>query len=95
MKKNVVRQNGVVINIGPWDNLDGSNPLPEGAVEAEEDVCDIPGGGFAAVSDYVTRRRAEYPPIVDQLDALWKGGADADAMRDTIVSVKARHPKAS
>ena len=39
------------------------------------------------------QRDREYPPMGDQLDALWKGGADADAMKATIATVKATHPK--
>ena len=39
------------------------------------------------------RRRSDYPPITDQLDALWKGGADADTMRAKVMAIKARYPK--
>ena len=39
-------------------------------------------------------RARNYPDIRDQLDALWKGGADMDAMRVTIMAVKAKYPKA-
>lgn len=42
---------------------------------------------------YAERRRAHYPPISDQIDALWKGGAEADAMRAIVMGVKARFPK--
>lgn len=42
---------------------------------------------------YRQQRRNEYPPIGDQLDALWRGGADADAMKEIINSVKAKYPK--
>jgi hypothetical protein len=36
----------------------------------------------------------EYPLIGDQLDALWKGGAEAEAMKAKIQEVKAKYPKA-
>ena len=39
------------------------------------------------------RRDRVYPPIGDQLDALWKGGAAAEEMLTQIQAVKARHPK--
>ena len=39
------------------------------------------------------RRDRVYPPIGDQLDALWKGGAAAEEMLTQIHAVKARHPK--
>lgn len=38
-------------------------------------------------------RRAEYPSIEDQLDALWKGGAESEAMRQRIAAVKLKFPK--
>lgn len=34
-----------------------------------------------------------YPPLGDQLDALWKGGTAADEMRQRIQDVKATYPK--
>lgn len=43
--------------------------------------------------DYAKRRKEAYPPIGDQLDALWKGGAEAEAMRAQILAVKSRFPK--
>lgn len=39
------------------------------------------------------QRRASYPKLTDQLDAFWKGGAEADSMRADILAVKARFPK--
>lgn len=44
-------------------------------------------------SSYVDLRRAEYPPVADQLDALWKGGEAAAAMKAKIDGVKEKHPK--
>ena len=42
---------------------------------------------------YQQLRAAAYPPIGDQLDALWKGGAAAEEMLAQIHAVKARYPK--
>lgn len=42
---------------------------------------------------YAEKRAAEYPPIGDQLDALWKGGAEAEAMLAKVQAVKAKYPK--
>lgn len=42
---------------------------------------------------YDVRRKAAYPSIEDQLDALWKGGTEAEAMRKRVAEVKARFPK--
>ena len=42
---------------------------------------------------YAEKRRQEYPPIGDQLDALWKGGAEAEAMKALVQAVKNKFPK--
>tara|TARA_R110000772_G_scaffold44050_1_gene101410 strand:- start:481 stop:762 length:282 start_codon:yes stop_codon:yes gene_type:complete len=42
---------------------------------------------------YQELRRAAYPPIGDQLDALWQKGEAEAAMLSTIMAVKAKHPK--
>jgi len=36
---------------------------------------------------------AEYPPIGDQLDALWKGGDAAAEMLAKVQAVKTKYPK--
>tara|TARA_R110000803_G_scaffold200703_1_gene265214 strand:+ start:1717 stop:2025 length:309 start_codon:yes stop_codon:yes gene_type:complete len=44
--------------------------------------------------EYARDRATAYPPIGDQLDAIWKGGeAEAD-MLATVQAVKAKYPKA-
>jgi len=45
------------------------------------------------VKEYQRKRASEYPPIGDQLDALWKGGAEAEAMLAKVQAVKAKYPK--
>ena len=42
---------------------------------------------------YISKRASEYPPIGDQLDALWKGGAEAEAMLAKVQAVKQKFPK--
>ena len=42
---------------------------------------------------YRQQRAAEYPSIGDQLDALWKGGADATEMLAKVQAVKTKYPK--
>ena len=44
-------------------------------------------------TQYQEDRRGAYPSIVDQLDALWKGGAAADAMKKIIDDIKLKYPK--
>ena len=43
--------------------------------------------------EYQRLRAAEYPPIGDQLDALWKGGEAAAEMLAKVQSVKKKYPK--
>ena len=42
---------------------------------------------------YIAKRAAEYPPIGDQLDALWKGGDAAAEMLTKVQAVKTKYPK--
>ncbi len=42
---------------------------------------------------YRRLRAAEYPPVGDQLDALWKGGDAATEMLLKVQAVKAKYPK--
>ena len=46
-------------------------------------------------NEYQRRRAAEYPPIGDQLDALWKGGDAAAEMLAKVQAVKTKYPKPS
>lgn len=46
------------------------------------------------LEEYKEKRKAEYPDIGDQLDALWKGGNDAEDMKALIDAVKSKYPKA-
>lgn len=43
--------------------------------------------------DYYALRRAEYPALGEQLDALWKGNDAAAAMAARILEVKSKYPK--
>ena len=42
---------------------------------------------------YKAVRRSAYPEIGDQLDAIWKGGDDQEAMKVIIDGVKSDNPK--
>ncbi|MBI1362711.1 MAG: hypothetical protein GC134_01900 [Proteobacteria bacterium] len=42
---------------------------------------------------YQEQRRQAYPPIGDQLDAIWKGGLARADMQAQIEAVKAAYPK--
>jgi hypothetical protein len=42
---------------------------------------------------YSVKRQRNYPAIGDQLDALWKGGDEAAAMKVIVDKVKSDNPK--
>lgn len=42
---------------------------------------------------YIAKRIASYPPISDQLDALWKGGQAQIDMQAQVMAIKAKYPK--
>ena len=44
-------------------------------------------------TEYQRQRASEYPPIGDQLDALWKGGDAAAEMLAKVQAVKSKYPK--
>jgi hypothetical protein len=44
-------------------------------------------------NEYQRLRAPEYPPIGDQLDALWKGGEHAQEMLAKVQAVKSKYPK--
>ncbi len=46
-----------------------------------------------AATQYRRDRATAYPPIGDQLDAMWKGGAAEAAMLEIVLAVKAKYPK--
>ena len=46
-----------------------------------------------AIEDYQAPRRAEYPSIGDQLDALYHAGTFDSTMTATIKAVKDKYPK--
>jgi hypothetical protein len=46
-----------------------------------------------AIDVYQRQRAVEYPPIGDQLDALWKGGDAAAEMLAKVQAVKTKYPK--
>jgi hypothetical protein len=79
------------------DHLIGDKVL---VTQAEADA--IVESNFAPIREqllstmtYAEKRYLEYPPVTDQLDAVWKGGADAEAMRARIQEIKNKYPKPS
>jgi hypothetical protein len=69
-------------NTGAFDAQGNKITIDEAAVTAWVDP-----------NQYKYQRAPEYPPIGDQLDALWKGGDEAAAMLAKVQAVKAKYPK--
>lgn len=63
-----------------------------GAKQVTAEIVETARGHRVLASDYYSLRRDAYPDIRDQLDALWKGGADKAAMQARIMEVKTRYP---
>jgi hypothetical protein len=66
--------------------------LPAGSVQITDEEAESLRPQPPAPT-YRELRAAEYPPIGDQLDALWKGGVAAEEMLATVMAVKAKYPK--
>lgn len=71
------------------------NPLPEGAYESEANIVTSGDGGLYATENYRGLRVGGYPPIGDQLDALYKAGVFPQEMAEQIAAVKLKYPKAN
>ena len=48
---------------------------------------------YALSKEYITKRVSEYPPIGDQLDALFHAGVFPEEMAEKIQAVKNKYPK--
>lgn len=70
---------------GEWDARDEDGNV----VEIDQDLVN----SWEDPEDYKIKRVTEYPPIGDQLDALWKGGDAAAEMLAKVQAVKAKYPK--
>ena len=71
--------------------------ISESDVEVGYADDEVVAGWFQKEHDdamtYADKRILNYPPIGDQLDALWKGGDDAAAMKVIVDKVKSDNPK--
>ena len=66
------------------------------AYDKDENIVEYNEATVQAYIDahaYISKRQAEYPPIGDQLDALWKGGDAATEMLAKVQAVKTKYPK--
>ena len=74
------------------DSTDYEYLLPAGSVQITDEEADALRPQPAELT-YADKRVAEYPPIGDQLDALWKGGDAAAEMLAKVQAVKIKYPK--
>lgn len=88
----VLDDTGKIVKPGTSIAEQTTNPIPDGATFEMREIVVTAHGKFLA-DDHASLRRMEYPPIGDQLDALWKGGSDAEEMRARVQSVKEKYPK--
>ena len=70
---------------------DGTGAFDKDGVKVEIDMDLV--NAWVDPDAYKAKRRAEYPPIGDQLDALWKGGDAAAEMLVKVQAVKTKYPK--
>lgn len=77
------------------DSYDGLTWLDESSKPTKEELDSQWEAIQANIASnaYKAKRAAEYPPIGDQLDALWKGGEAAAEMLAKVQAVKAKYPK--
>ena len=71
------------------DDGDGARDAQGNKVEIDMDSVNA----WVDPNAYKAKRQAEYPPIGDQLDALWKGGDAAAEMLAKVQAVKTKYPK--
>ena len=78
-----------------WTALDPKTRTIDDPITGETTVVDIEKSEIVRpeIPDYYAKRRAEYPPLAEQLDAVWKGGVAAEAMQAQIQTVKDKYPK--
>jgi hypothetical protein len=71
------------------DDCDGARDAQGNKVEIDMDAVNA----WVDPNAYKSKRASEYPPIGDQLDALWKGGNAATEMLAIVQAIKAKYPK--
>jgi len=72
-------------------NIDGNVAYDAEGNQVEIDLAAV--NAWIDPEAYKYKRAAEYPPIGDQLDALWKGGDAAAEMLAKVQAVKNKYPK--
>ena len=78
-----------------WSPDDPEGTLVDMTAEEQVEIDAMVAAKPPAVPMWLKQRRANYPSIGDQLDALFKAGAFPDNMAAKIQAVKDKYPKES
>jgi CO dehydrogenase/acetyl-CoA synthase alpha subunit len=78
-----------------WEALDPKTRTIDDPIMGQSQVVPIDKSEIVRpeIPDYYAKRRAEYPPLAEQLDAMWKGGQAQAEMLAKIAEVKNKYPK--
>jgi hypothetical protein len=78
-----------------WEALEPKTRTFDDPIMGEPQVVPIDKAEIVCpeIPDYYAKRRAESPPLAEQLDAFWKGGDAQSAMLAKIQAVKQKYPK--
>lgn len=88
----MIDNNTAIFKLYPQvDMIRGDIAYDEAGNEVSYDKAAVEA--YVQAHSYIAKRQAEYPPIGDQLDALWKGGEAAAEMLAKVQAVKAKYPK--
>jgi len=76
-------------NVVTIDDTEGATDKDGKKVTIDQKLVDA----WVDPDEYKQLRKSEYPPIRDQLDALYHAGAFSDEMTATIKAIKDKYPK--
>lgn len=80
-----------------WAALEPKTKTITNPITNEQTTVPIPKEEIVKpdIPDYFASRRSAYPPLGDQLDAVWKGPNHSDyvTMQEKIQAVKSQYPK--
>jgi hypothetical protein len=80
-------------NLHFLDSAEFEHLLPVCCVQIADEEADSIRLSKVVPPTYSALRAAAYPPIGDQLDAMWKGGDAESVMLSAILAVKTKYPK--
>lgn len=79
--------------ISHWDKKAMGMTKEEAQSHIDDGSWEVEVTAELEANAYKEKRRAKYPPVEDQLDSIFKGGSDMDAMKTIIDDIKVKYPK--